>query len=125
MNQLQHCSLVAMGEGIQELPGLFLAGSCLGVGEAGLPRQRTGPHVAVAEEMSVEELPAERGEELGVKGAEGAGGGTVLNPHSYASSTFHRVSNKSSPCLSRCFFWGKQVFSCMHAALQVIGSAHS
>ena len=65
MNQLQNSSLVALGEGVQELPGFFLTGSCLGVGEAGLSCQRTGPHVAVAEEMPVEELPAERGEELG------------------------------------------------------------
>lgn len=65
VNNLQHSSLVALREGVEEQLRLLLTGCCLAVGEARLTRQRTCPHITVAEEMSVEEPPAERGEELG------------------------------------------------------------
>ena len=66
MDQLQHGPLVAQGEGEEQLHGFPLAVGCLGVGETRLTSQRTGPDMAVAEKMAVEELPAgrERGGEV-------------------------------------------------------------
>ena len=60
MDQLQHSSLVALGEGVQEPPCLSLTLCCLCVGEVGLASQGAGPHIAVAQEVTVEEFPAIR-----------------------------------------------------------------
>ena len=57
VDQLQGRLLVAAREGGQETASICLALCCLGIGEVGLTSQRTRPHVAVAEEMTVEELP--------------------------------------------------------------------
>ena len=50
--------LVALGQTVHELPGLILAIEGLLVGEVGAARQLAAPHQAVAEEVTVEELPA-------------------------------------------------------------------
>ena len=70
VHQTQHRPLVALREGVHELVGVFLALQSLGVGEAGLARQRAGPHIAVAEEVTVEEFPVRCGEGEGRTGGQ-------------------------------------------------------
>lgn len=63
--QLQYHSLVALGEGIEQLLGLSLTLQGLGVGQVTLTSERTCPDVAVAQEMTVEELSAVERENAG------------------------------------------------------------
>lgn len=58
VHQLQQCSLVEVGEGVEQFLRLLLALQSLGVGEVGLACEGACPHVAIAEEVTVEELPA-------------------------------------------------------------------
>ena len=57
MDQLQSGSLVALGEGGEQFLCLSLTLHSLGVGEVGLACQRAGPHIAIAEKVTIEKLP--------------------------------------------------------------------